>query len=239
MRIWIAAVLSAALIGMGARAQSPQPQIPSLLVNGESEVRVRPDVAVVRLGVTRQSETAQRAQNLVNEAANAVEKAVLALGIGPTNVQTSSLNLSPIYQQQRPGSDEEPKVLAYRGNNSVSVRVKDLKLVGKVLDAALSAGANVIQGVSFDLEEDREARSRALAQAVKSAKEKADVVAAALGVKLVGVLEVQEGGVRIQPPVYAGARMMTMAGRGAAAETSVSPGEVTISASVTIRYRLP
>lgn len=212
--------------------------IPAITVNGNGDVRVAPDEATVRLGVTRQAQTAKAAQEQVNETAQAILAAVTKLGIKREQIQTSRLNLFPVYAPQAPQKPEEPRIVAYRASNIVSVRLSQLDQVGPVIDAGLKAGSNQLEGVFFTLRDDQAAREQALEKAVLEAKRKANTIAQALGVRLSGILQVDEGGVSIQPPMYMERAAMAMARGGGDAATPVSPGEVTVNASVTIRYRI-
>ena len=130
-----------------------------------------------------------------------------------------------------------PRITGYRASNEVSVELSDLAKVGPAIDAAIGAGANRVVGVSFHLQDDLEVRRRALGQAIREAQQKAETMAAALGVPLGPVLEVQEGGVSVQPIRYPqGAAMMRS--QAASSATPVQPGRITVRASVQIRYRL-
>ena len=125
--------------------------------------------------------------------------------------------------------------MAYRASNTVQVEVDDLKKVGDVIDAGMKAGANRIEGVSFDLKDDTAARENAIREAIKEARAKAQTMAAALNVKLGTVHQVQEGGVHlVRPQMMAYDRAVA----GAAAATPVQPGQVHVQASVSVTYRL-
>lgn len=213
--------------------------VPTLTVNGTGEIRVAPDVATVRLGVTRQAPTAQAAQEQVNQVAQAILTAITRLGIKREDIQTSQLTLYPVYAPQNPRQpqEQEPRIVAYRASNVVSVRVERLGQVGPVIDAALKAGANQLEGVFFSLKDDLPARERALRQAVQEARRKAMTLAEAANVRLDGILQLEEGGVSVRPLVMQERAAFAMAGRGGA-DTPVSPGEITVNASVTIRYRI-
>lgn len=208
---------------------------PTLSVQGNGVVRVAPDVATVRLGISTEGESASEVQAEANVVASAILDAVLAEGLDERRVQTARLELFPIYASQGPGENTTPRIIGYRASNTVTIRVDDLSRVGEIVDAALGAGANQLQGVGFGLDDDREAREDALRQAVEEARSKAGVMAAALDVDLDGILSVNEGGIFVQPP------MPLMEARFAAqADTStpVSPGEVEVRASVSIQYRI-
>jgi hypothetical protein len=117
----------------------------------------------------------------------------------------------------------------------VSVRLEDLSLVGPTIDSAMEAGANQLQGVNFALRDDFSARQEALKEAVEEASQKAKTISEALELKLVEVIEVNEGSVsiRVPPQRFEAARAQVQA-----ASAPVSPGQLTVSASVTIRYRI-
>ncbi|HUF79003.1 MAG TPA: SIMPL domain-containing protein [Thermoanaerobaculia bacterium] len=219
---------------------SPYEPIPSITVNGEGEVRTAPDEAMVRLGVVAQREQAREAQGEASRIGRAILDAIAALGVPEEAVQTSQLVLTPVYEQprydQRPQVPTEPRIIAYRAANAVTVRLADLAKIGPVIDAGIAAGANQLEGVSFQLNDDRPAREEALRRAVAAAQGKAAAIAAALGVELGPVLEAREGGISIQRPQLA-ARAMVME-MSADAGTPVAPGEVTVTGHLTIRYRI-
>ncbi len=212
---------------------------PTLTVSGSGEVHVEPDLAVVRLGILAQNEDAAAAQQEANRVARAILGGVEALGVPPEAVQTSRLVLSPVYEQPRPQDRaREPRISAYRASNVVSVRLGDLTKIGPVIDAAVQAGANQVEGVDLRLEDDSSARQEALTRAVQEARQKAATMASALGVSLGPVLEATEGGVSIDIPRFSsGPRMLRMEAV-APEPTPISTGEITVSAQVTLRYRI-
>ncbi|MFB3068743.1 MAG: SIMPL domain-containing protein [Acidobacteriota bacterium] len=231
------AVIVCAFLALPAQGQSAIEKESSMLtVSGQGEIRIAPDEATVQLGVTRQRETAREAQEQVNEVAQEILTAVIQLGVEAEHIQTSQLRLSPVYSTRRPGFSDEPRVVAYRASNMVSVRLENLSLVGSVIDAAMQVGGNQLQGVYFALRNDLSAREQALKEAVKEASQKAKAISEALDVKIIEVIEVNEGSVSIRrvPPQRFAASVAEVN----AAATPVSPGQLTVSASVIIRYRI-
>ena len=212
--------------------------IPMLTVSADGESRVAPDEATVRLGVSAQAPTAREVQDQVNRTAGAILEAVRRLGIPADRIQTSELNLGPIYGQERPGSEiQQPRIVGYQASNVVSVQVEQLDKVGPVIDAGLGAGANRLEGVVFGLRDDRKARAEALTRAVEEARVKADALARALKVRLVRILEVAEGGIAVSPPPFQKVGRMAMESM-AMADTPVSAGQVGVTASVTVRWEI-
>ena len=208
---------------------------PVLRVQGSAEVRIVPDLAVVRIGVANEAQTAQAAQQAVNIASDAILDAVRRVGIDEQNIQTVRLVLSPIYSSRRPSDTQELRIVGYRASNTVSVRTEDLSLVAPVIDAALEAGANQLEGVSFGLQDDQAIKQQALRRALEEARGKAEAMAAALDVELDAIISVTEEPGFVREPMMEISRAMALQSN---AQTSVSPGEVAVSASVSIAYRL-
>lgn len=223
-------------------AQPPAPGggdlVPSLSVSGQGEAQVTPDEATVRLGVTAQAPTARAAQDQVSRTADAILDAIRKLGVPAERIQTSELNLSPLYAQDQPegGGYTAPRITGYQASNVVSVRLDDLAKTGPVIDAGLAAGANRLEGVVFGLRDDAAARADALRAAVAEARAKAEALADALRVRLVEVIDVTEGGVSVTPPPFPG--RYALATEASMADTPVSPGQVEMGGTVTVRYRI-
>jgi uncharacterized protein YggE len=231
----LAVVFVALLVGPRGWGQTPSNE-PTLSVQGAGVVRVAPDIATVRLGISVEGDSASSVQAQANAVASAILDAVQSEGIAERQVQTARLQLFPIYARQVPGENNTPRIIGYRASNTVTIRVESLSEVGDVIDAGLEAGANQLEGVGFGLDDDREAREDALRQAVGEARSKAEVMADALDVDLDGILSISEGGVFIQQPV-----MPVMEARLAAqadSSTPVAPGEVEVRANVSIQYRI-
>jgi uncharacterized protein YggE len=223
--------LAFALLLMAAqRPEPPAQQPPVLVVSGSSEVLAEPDEAVVRLGIVKQANVAETAQQQANQVAEEILKAIGGVGVPSKDIQTSRLVLSPVY-----GRDAERRIVSYNATNTVSVRLGNLSIVGNVIDAGLKAGANELEGVQFHLKNELPSREQALREAVQEARGKAQAMAEALRVNLAEVLEATEGGVTVSPRVQA---LQAVAGTRPATPTPVSPGEIEIRANVTLRYRI-
>ena len=224
-----------------AVAHSDQPTIAAtstlltLTADGRS-ARV-PDMAVFSAGVTSQGKTAGEAMSANAADMNRVIAALKKAGIADKDVQTSSINLNPIYGQPVVGPNgqvvQEPRIVGYQANNSVTVRSRDIKGFGKVLDALVSAGANQISGPAFQLADPTAANDEARVLAIKAARTRADLYAKAAGLRVVRIVSITEGGGYSPPqPMYAKA-MMADGG-----STPVSAGEVEAAVSVTVQFEL-
>ncbi len=227
----VSAVLLAASYGFAQAQNSAQPS--TLTAVGNGEVRVRPDLAVVRLGMQTEAKTAGQAREQNAAIVTKVINALKALGIPERQIETSSFQIYPIRRfedDQKPQG--EPPIVGYSVVNIISTRTEDLNLVPRIIDTAVGAGANTVESVDFRLKDDRSARQNALKQAVDDAAANAKTMAEALKVRMVKVYQVQQGGVGVVPPPYPVRSMALDAG----APTPIFPGEVTVSASITLTY---
>lgn len=203
---------------------------PVLTVTGEGRVALRPDIALIQLGVTTEARSAEQA--LADNSADMarVLAFLAAAGIAEADIQTSGLRLSPRQEDYR-GDSTPPRVIGFVATNEVTVRVRDLDRLGEVLDAVVREGANRFNGLSFGLADDAEALAEARRRAVAEARTKAETYAFAAGVVL--------GPVRSITDRAGGVAPMDMRLSMAAMESvPVAPGEVSVQASVTITWDL-
>jgi uncharacterized protein len=214
-----------------AGAAASEPMTPQITAQGTADVRAAPDRAVVRFGVQVDAPEAQAAQARVGEAMQRVIQALRQLSIPENRIGTERLDLSPVYEQTgspvRPGP---PRLTGYHAANVVRVELDDLARLGPVIDAAVGAGANEVEGIQFAVANEAPYRAQALRQASAEARVKAQAIAEALGVHLGDLIEASEGGVEVTPP------RPVFFERAAGAATPVQPGEMTVRATVTVRY---
>lgn len=170
-----------------------------VIVSGDSLVQAQPDTAILTVSVVTQAKNALDAQQQNAARTDAVVKTLKAAAGAGSEVKTSGYSLQPqrIYRENQP-----PTISGYEARNTVTVTIGDLTKVGPIIDAAAQSGANDIGGVAFTLRKDRPARDEALGQATREAMSKAQVIAQALGGKVVRILEVQEEGTVRPRPMY-------------------------------------
>jgi uncharacterized protein YggE len=152
-----------------------------------------------------------------------------AAKVARADVQTSELSVSPVLDNPEDGS--APKVTGYQASNMVTVKVRDVAALGTIVDAVTGAGANRLYGIGFDVADPKPVLDEARRQAVADARHKAELFAAAAGVKLGAVIAISEGGGGGGPvPVFARADMAKAA--------PVEAGTVSLSADVQLVYAL-
>ena len=158
-----------------------------------------PDTAILTISVVTQAKNALEAQQQNAARTDAVVRTLKSAAGAGSEVKTSGYSLQPqrIYRENQP-----PTITGYEARNTVTVIIGDLTKVGPVIDAAAQSGANDIGGVAFTLRKDRPARDEALALATREAMSKAQVIAQALGGRVVRIVEVQEEGTVRPRPMY-------------------------------------
>jgi uncharacterized protein len=227
------AVLSTAQIVVAQQSQtvtSPNTAATRILVTGDAIVRAQPDTAIITIAVVTQNRTALVAQQENATLSERVIRAVrTAAGTG-AEVQTGGYSIQPqrVYRENQP-----PTITGYEVRNSVTVTMSDLRRVGPVIDAASQAGANTIDGIAFTLRRDRPARDQALTDATREAMSKAQTLAAALGGRVIRIVEVQEAGM-FRPPIMdlpVNGRIALQRSEGAV-ETPIQVGSLEIRAQV-------
>lgn len=216
------------------RAQQPagsQP-VPQIVTSGQGEAKIAPDRARLEISVQTRAQTAAAAGADNARKQKAVLDALRKLGFAADQLSTVNYNLYPEMQYDKEG--QTSRVVGYTAMNTVRVEVRDLSLVGKAIDAALAAGANVISSLTFYAQNTDEARRLALSTAVARARADADAIAKAAGGLLGSLLEISTGEMRMPVPMN---KVMMRAQVADAAETTpIDPGEQTISAYVTARW---
>ncbi len=226
-------VLAAVVLGIAPAAARGQESgektaLSTIRVGGEATLAAKPDQAEINLGVVTQAATAQAAaaQNAQKQDA-VLGELRKALGAG-AEIKTIGYSLSPNYRYPKEGG--QPAITGYTASNVVHVTVPDLGQVGRILDLATQSGANSVDALRFSLKDEDGVRQQALRAAAIQARAKADALASALKLRIVRVLQVEEGGQPVRPVMMEAATLRA----GAPAPTPVEPGNIQVQASVTL-----
>lgn len=218
------ALLAAALATPAAWGQGPAATVRA---TAEAAATAQPDRARMNIGVVTQAASADAAASANArqlEAVIAQLRAVLGAG---GEIKTVNYSVHPNYRYPKEGGP--PSITGYTASNTVEAATDDLKSVGRLIDAATQSGANTIQSLEFLLKNDRAVRAQALREAALQARANAEAMAAALGLKVTRVLEVEEG----QPAPIRPLARIQMAELAATA-TPITPGPLEVRATVTV-----
>ena len=232
----VSAVLLLAL-ALGACSPTIQadaaPPVRTLSVNGTGKAFLSPDIAYIYIGVHTEEETAAEAVKANNAETQQVIEALRDAGVAANDIRTTNFSIWP---NQQYGPDGQPTGTRYVVDNSVFVTVRALEGLGDLLDSAIGAGANSINSIQFDVADKDEAIKKAREEAVKNAKEPAQELADAAGMTLGDVQTIS---------FYDSAPVPFMeygkGGGGAAvseAAVPIQPGELTVTATVSISYEI-
>ena len=196
------------------------PAAKTITVTGDGSITTVPDRATFSFTIETHAKTATAALNQNSSDATAVIAALKAAGVSSANLQTSQVSLMP------QSSQDGTTILGYIASNSVTVKTP-LANAGKVVDAAVGAGANGVSGPSLDVSDQDALYRDALHKAVDDAKLKAQSLADAAGLSLGGALTITEGGSASPLPV---------ADKMSAVGAPIEAGTQQIQASVTVTY---
>jgi uncharacterized protein YggE len=208
-----------------------------LAVHASASTRTAPDLAVVTLGVLARGGNAREAQAAQTTRMNAVMEAARAAGVEDAQVQTVGYSLEPQYAYPR---GQAPRITGYVSRNIVAIRVKNLEAVSGLIDATVAEGANELQGIQFMFDDEEASRDAARAEALTTARARADAYAEAAHMRVVRILSITEPGAEVSPLLsrrmdgYGGALQVSAEQSNAA----ISPGEIENQANVTVVFEL-
>ncbi len=243
MRITIARIAMglALTLPTGAIAQQPMPSIEPMVpangtvldVNVEGRTTRVPDIATIRAGVVSQGATAAAALADNAQRMTRVLAALKQARVADRDIATSTVGLSPQY---RYADGKPPVITGYQATNTVTIRFRDVAKSGSVLDALVAQGANQIDGPNLSIDQPDAALDEARTDALKRARSRADLYAAAAGLRVARIVTIAEsgqdsGGQPPRPIMYARAQM-------ADAKTEIAPGEQDVTVTLSVRFLL-
>lgn len=202
-------------------------------VSGNGNASVKPDIALINIGVQTQASTVKAAQQELNTKMNQVTSAIKKLDIEDRDIQTTNYGINPNYDYQT----SVQRIVGYSASTNLTIKVRNLDRVNDVIDSATAKGANSIGGISFDVDDKtkalNEARQKAVAEAKTKAGDAAKIAGFTLG-KIINYSENLDNGFR--PPI---ALMAAKADGGERTEaTQIEPGTSEITIEVTLSYEI-
>ncbi len=211
-----------------AQQERARPRVPSITVSGDAVISAEPNQAQIDIGVVTQARTAPDASRENAERLTRVLAEVKKLLDKDDEVKTSGYALTPNYRYPQGG---KPEIVGYNASNTVRIKTHRLENVGRLIDAAMQAGANNVNRLVFTLKDEQAAQLDALRSASAKAKSKAEAIAASLGLKIVKIISVSENERAVQPVFR---QAMAARAEAAAAPTPVEPGTVEVRSTVSV-----
>jgi hypothetical protein len=205
--------------------------------SGTGTIIGTPDRAQVTFSVqTENSDVkAAQAENAANM--NKVFDALVASGLTRDSLKTTSYNIYPVYEDST--GILTPKIKTYRVTNTLTVTLHDVSKTGEVIDVAVANGVNQADSIQFMLSDEQSQllRTEALKKAVLQARTDADTVAAAMGTGVTGVKSADISG-GYSPVLFQNYQNDLSTAAKSVAPTPIQPGDVTVTAQVTITYTI-
>ena len=210
-----------------------QPSVGTRLdISATGTVSRVPDLAIISAGVVTKSTTATGA--IADNAARMerVRAALRRAGIADKDIQTSSISLNPDYRYE---NNQAPVLTGYQASNNVSVKFRDIRNSGKILDALVAEGANQINGPTLTIDKPEGAYDEARVKALAVGRARAELYARSLGMRVVKLVSVSEGGGNYpRPPMP----MAMMAKAERSADTSIDPGSQDLEVTLAMSFDL-
>ncbi len=209
---------------------------PTLSITGTGEIAAAPDIGLIQIGVLTEADDAGSALAANTAKMSGLFAALTARNVAQRDIQTSNLSISPIFSRpDRPreqGLREDPRIIGYRVQNNVNIRVRDLDAFGAILDELVQSGANTIQNIRFSVEDPQALLDQARAAAMKDAARKAAILADAGGFGVGPIVTVTEN---------SGRQVQQLLNRFSGATESAVPvasGELTFTVNVSVAYEI-
>ena len=228
----LAATMATLPLAAMAEVTGPTMSGTRLDVVAQGTVKRVPDVAIISAGVVT---TARDAKSAMASNATAMARVLGALrsaGVAERDIATAQIGLSPQYRYVE---NQPPVVTGYQANNSVTVRFRDIAKSGAILDALVSAGANQINGPTLTIDKPEAAQDEARADAIKTARARAELYARAAGLTVKRIVAISETSTMSGPPPmpYVRAQMAD-----ASAKSEIVPGEQDVGVTVSVTFEL-
>ncbi|MCS7116188.1 MAG: SIMPL domain-containing protein [Nitrososphaerales archaeon] len=200
----------------------------TISTSGIGIVSIRPDTVSISIGVDTQASTAQEALRMNSEIMNRVIINLRQLGVEDREIKTTQLSLQPqyIYPQNK-----EPILIGYKVSNTITITTQLLERAGLIIDRAITSGANRLGNIYFTISDDkqRELKNEAIRMAIEDAKRKAEIIANASNVKIIGVKSIIISDTTYHP-------IMTKDFQVATSIPTILPGESQITVNVQVVY---
>ncbi len=243
----IAIAISAVLFASGIEFPSiPNPDGQTVSVTGTYTAKADPTQATIVIGFENDADTAEDAQTKNSDEMEMVLARLKYEGLTDDNFKTLNHN---VWDRQElatcialAGVECPKHITTYHASHTLEITTENLDKVGKYLDVAVAAGANNVQNVRFAVSEEQqnELKKEAIEKATQDARDKAEAMAAGLGLKVHKVVSVSDSSWDYGPHrvMYSEIEETALAASGVHAETQVLPGDVEVSARISATFEL-
>ena len=238
-RTMLALLIAAVVLPTAAVAQEGTPIARPIAgtrldISATGSVSRVPDLAIISAGVVTKATTASAA--IASNAARMerVRAALKRAGIADRDIQTSSISLNPDYRYE---NNQPPVLTGYQASNNVSIRFRDIRNSGTILDALVAQGANQINGPSLTIDKPETAYDEARGRALAVGRARAELYARSLGMRVARLISVSEAGGFSRPPMPYAAEAIQVTGS-RIAKTDIDPGSQDLEVTLAMSFEL-
>lgn len=227
----VLAVAVVALVGCGQQTAAPSKRVShTVTASGSGTIQAAPNEARMSFGISKNSANAKALLADTSKAATKIVAALTKAGIAEKDIQTQNVSLYP----QTNVSNGKTVVTGYSASIEVNVKVRDLTTLGDVITAGTDAGANTVNGPSFDIAEDSPFTAKAIEKAVADARRNAKAMARAAGGSVGRVVSIRGGKTPVQPFAFSATKGMS----DASLPVSINPGQMDVTSDVVVVFEL-
>src|SRR3989344_3451175 len=203
--------------------------------SGEGRVVAKPDIAKVQLSIVTEALTSKLAQDDNSKKSKSITDYLKKQNIEDKDIKTTGYNIYPQYKYPQFGG--QPQITDYQVNQSIEIKIRDLDKVSNILDGLVSAGANQVNDLSFEIDNPDTLKAEARAKAIADAKKKANELKSQVGISLGKIVNFSENTGGYPGPVYFDAQVKGMGGGGGGPSVPTGENEITVSVSITYQIR--
>lgn len=232
---WVAAVLMVFLIVfLGASTDkilNTSTNTNTISFSGEGKVVAKPDIAVVNFSIVTEGTTSKDAQDKNSTRSKTVTDFLKKQGVSDKDIKTTSYNIYPQYSYPR---YDTPEIKGYQTSQGFELKIRELDKASDIIDGLVTAGANNITGLQFQVDDQEKLKDEARAKAITDAKTKAKALEKQLGISLGKIVNFSENSGGYPPILYGKALSSEDLGGG----PSLPTGENEITVNITITYQI-
>ncbi len=240
VKILIGGLLVVLIVFIGAKAvneirnegKTVQDTINTITVSAEGKIFAKPDIGQISLGVANEAKTVAEAQNKSTEAVNKIMNFLKSAGVEEKDIKTTNYSINPVYDY----TERKQTLRGYSVSQNLEVKIRDLAKSGEIISGAAAAGANLIGGLNFTIDDSDALKDEARNLAIEKTKAKASKLAEELKVKLGKLVSFNENG---GYPIYYDKSMALGLGGGEGVPApSIPTGENEIIVNVILTYKI-
>lgn len=204
-------------------------------VTGKGEMDVKPDLSSVTLTIRENGKDAKEGEDKLKEKIDKLLASIIFL-VEDKDIKTDSYSSYPKFSYP---INQPAKIDSYEVSQTITVKVRNIENVGKVLETISAAGINEVSGPNYEIDDIENYKDDTRALAIKNANEKAEKLAKQLGVKIIRIVSFSEGGDYVQP-MYMKSETTSVktSAEGVENAPAVPTGENKVSSNVTITFEI-